>query len=918
MGAGRFLVAVGESESDAPVQCIESAVPIALWQTAFKVYDESDRKQCEDAGTCDEEGEAPSGDAQKRNFAIGHEPIAGAYVVCVPVSDASASQSRAPDAGAVAYGRTNEVGWIVRKAREEVGEESDIPAAPWESGNLPPGWKLRASPPPVFKLKSPRVEPSTFYAHTGSVWRIFWTYSRAVFERFCAELATDMAYTLAEWEVPEYAIVPADPPRDHAGLGLLPTGSLRARYVDYFLFRGNERRYLDAFRKIHRARPPGDGREPTRTAAILNATPKSFWALYLCEWTQWYTERLIQDDPHWPYLWRLQAAIAAAESGAVFPDLEKALPAGGEMGGAARAMQEYLYACAAGGWRERRQIVTAVQVTVSQDAWRRAAKEIEEETGALHPALTDHNLDKYNFTGRQRDALIAYFDMYVLGFESAEDGRPLHAHWQHVQEALGWVRDKQAKLIGNISHVQLLRDLDIHLPRQAPAARVGLGQRFHYQCACLGVPFWEAEEVALQSEEAWNKLAPFLTWLGESTDLVALLFEKLLDHYVKVYQVGPRSVELLVQHLYRYHVKLRGGASEQTLPKQRAVLRLSYDPDSGRAVAQLWQGPKKRLLGEFELLTQVAAAGDHDPPHAVPRTRQQHKLLRRALRRGQLRSFVLAERELEVPHADALEGFGKRLAVAGVLLRASVAITSLVEQLKQKPPDGVSFDAYLAVAEETLQGVGPSASLAEYVLRKQGAAAADIAPHPFVRGAARLVRMGDLIEAGRNLAAGGQTLATLLAPERSTTDLAMYLSRGESVPAWLEGTKGLVQIATGSAGLMGSLALGMGTTAAALPLGTWVVLGSVAIATFDVIIYVKSGGTSPVDEFLRQVREARRQQFQLRQDGSIKLPDETPPETPAGARPVPHAKPTSRLAQHMGTLHALLNQHLGGVVPRRT
>jgi hypothetical protein len=167
------MVAVGETESDAPVQCIESSVPIALWQTAFKIYDESDRKQCEDLGTCDEEGTAPSGDAQKRNFAIGHEPIAGAFVVCVPVSDASASQSLAPSADSMAYGRTNEVGWIVRKTRQEVGEEGDVPAAPWEPGRPPPDWKLRSAPPAVFKLKNPRAEPGLFYAHTGSVWRIF-------------------------------------------------------------------------------------------------------------------------------------------------------------------------------------------------------------------------------------------------------------------------------------------------------------------------------------------------------------------------------------------------------------------------------------------------------------------------------------------------------------------------------------------------------------------------------------------------------------------------------------------------------------------------------------------------------------------------------------------------------------------------
>lgn len=917
MGAGQFMVAVGETESGAPVQCIESSVPIALWQTVFKIYDESDRKQCEDRGTSDEEGAAPSGDAQKRNFAIGHEPIAGAFVVCVPVSDASASQSVTPGPDSIAYGRTNEVGWIVPKTRHEVGEEADVPPAPWEPGSPPPDWKLRSAPPAVFKLKNPRAEPGLFYAHTGSVWRIFWTHSRALYERFCTELSTDMANALVEWDVPQYSIVPADPPREHSGLGLLPAGSLHARYVDYFLFRGNERKYLDAFQKIHRAKPPPGGREPTRTAAILNATPKSFWALYLCEWAQWYSERVIQDDPHWPYLWRLQAVIAAAENAAVFPDLEKALPDGGMMGDAAALMREYLYECAKRGWRERDQIVTALNITISHEAWRRAAKAIEESTGATHPAIGDQNLDKYNFTERQRKALIAYFDMYVLGLENAEDAAPLGAHSQYIQEALGWTRDLQARLLGGITHARLLRDLDVCVPRPDRSGRLRLAQRFHCQCACLGIPFWEAEELVLQSEEEWHKLAPFLAWLGETTDLVAVLFQALLDHYIKVYRAGPRSLELLVQHIYRYHVNLRPGVSERTLPRQRAVVRLVYDPESGRAVAQLWQGAKKSLLGEYELLTEVVPTGADALPSTVPRTKTQHKRLRRALTRGKLRSFVLAERELEVPHADALAGFEKQLAVAGALLRASVAITSLIEEIKHEALDGVDYDAYFAVAEETLQGAGPGASLAEYVMRKQGKAGAEIAAHPFVRGAAKLARMGDLVEAGRNLAAGGQTLATLLAPERSTTDLAMYLSRGESVPAWLEGTKGLVQVATGSVGLIGSLVLGMSTTVVGVPLATWVVIGSVVIATFDLVIYVESGGKSPVEGFLNEVRKARLEQFQLRGDGTIKLPDEEPPATPPGARPVPHAEPASKLAQHLGSLHALLREHLAGVAQPR-
>ncbi len=180
--------------------------------------------------------------------------------------------------------------------------------------------------------------------------------------------------------------------------------------------------------------------------------------------------------------------------------------------------------------------------------------------------------------------------------------------------------------------------------------------------------------------------------------------------------------------------------------------------------------------------------------------------------------------------------------------------------------------------------------------------------HPFVRGGAALAKLGTVIESSRNLVAGAQTLATLIAPTQSSTDLAHYLERGEVVPAWLEGTKGVVQMATGSAGA-GTLLLGASLTVATLPLSTWLAVGLVAVATLNVLIYVKTGGDRPLDEYLDNLRRARRKQFKLDNMGRILMPEEAVVlgEIDPGSGS-PGAGATCRLARKLGALNEIAKQ----------
>ncbi len=817
----------------------------------------------------------------KQNFELGFAPIAGAYVACVQVSEGRASVPIRPEF--IRYGRTNKVGWVVRRERDALGGEQDEPEARAPLVDEPPPTWFLNTDPVVFEVPEGRADRTLLYGLPNERYRIFWTYDSVRFEQFASELEEDAARTLDIWRVDQYAMEPFGRPPTLGGLNFLSEWERGA--VPRLLFPGERLGYHAGwyFKDMF-------------TPAIFDATPASFRALYACEWLQWCCERLVQDEPDWPYLWSLAGVIRAAESGAPIPDLAKMLPAGGEMGKRAAEMRAYVYECAKRGIRARDRMVNAVTVgsEVSTTGllpglggWRAAAASIAEEVGLVHPALAhEAHLDQFYFSETTKAALVAYFDMYAMGFDHQADAGPIAAHVAHIREALDWIREKQRTMLESFSHPQLMEDLALYVPPSDFALRLELGDRYHFHCANVDLRFWERADRDLATQDAWDKLAPHLAWLGEGSDLLAQMFDGLLDRYVATYRQTAESVETMVRYLYRYHWMIQGNRAEQTLPQSVVTVRLEYDPIRDLAVAKVYQGARSTLLGEYELFTRLASApaGEAHAPLGPTHSDDGLKLFRRAMHRGKVRGFVLAERSLEVPHADVLSGFPKALATAGALIKSGLALGALIAEAKTKKFGDIELDVYLELAEESFQALEPGADILNSVLMKAGKSAQQAASHPFVRAGTALSKVGGVIEASRNLIAGGQTLATLLAPARSDTDLAHYLERGEVVPAWLEGTKGTVQVATGSAGF-GALLLGASTTVATLPLSALVAVGSVAVATLNVLIYVHTGGGSPVDAYLNAVREARRKQLKLSTGNRILKPDEdvVPGEVVAGS-----------------------------------
>jgi hypothetical protein len=420
-----------------------SGIPIALWSCR---------------------GKRPS---EGQRFELGFVPIEGAYVACVQVSERRASEPIRAEH--VRYGRTNTVGWVVRRERDALGGEQDIPEARNPITDPPPTWFHR-SDPVVFDVPEGRADRTLLYGLPNQRYRIFWTYDREHFERFADELEHAPERALDAWRAAVCVMEPFGSPTPLGGLDVLNEWERNA--LPRLLFPGERCGYH-----------AGWYFKSEFTPAIFDVTPASFRALFACEWLQASCEQVVQKDADWPYLSSLAGVIRSAEGGAPIPDLAKKLPAGGEMGKRAGEMRAYVYECAKRGIRGRREIANAVRIgsEVSTtgfipglDGWRAAAAAIAEKTGLLHPALAhEAQLDQFYFPEETKAALVAYFDMYAMGFAHLHDAAPIAAHEAQVRDALGWIGQKQHALLDSFAHPQLMEDLALCVPSWDVELRLG-------------------------------------------------------------------------------------------------------------------------------------------------------------------------------------------------------------------------------------------------------------------------------------------------------------------------------------------------------------------------------------------------------------------------------------------------------------
>lgn len=194
------------------------------------------------------------------------------------------------------------------------------------------------------------------------------------------------------------------------------------------------------------------------------------------------------------------------------------------------------------------------------------------------------------------------------------------------------------------------------------------------------------------------------------------------------------------------------------------------------------------------------------------------------------------------------------------------------------------FRYHLTLAEEPLERALPrlKARLRLQPLGTTGKVVATVTTRGTAKELARVELLTRLVpevhdqvhvalESLLNVVSGATTLATLL-PDAArehlgasaTTDLQRYLRDGETFAALVETAKGAVQVGTGTAGLC---VVGGLTTLAGVALSQVVAVGLVAIAMADVVIYVDTGGASPVQNFKDGSSSASAGSSAMRADG---------------------------------------------------
>lgn len=893
------------------------AIPLALWQTEFT------------PGTFSEDR------SKQTRFQVSFRPVAGAYVAVVRVS--SATQSLGDASWKLQLGRTNDFGWMIRRDRKTLGSEQDAPRSGWTKHTeavagvpdplaVPDPGGIEAYPdttdaldagvaspedlatfapddPAMVALDSADANAEALSGLPNERYMIVWCYRERLFREFLHDYDIAPAEAMARFQATSYCVRSFEVST--------PVSDLRD---------------LSPHEQAFVARVTSKGEEgyhggwPSRSymaAAIFDATPRELRTLYLCEWAQWCCVAMVHNDAHWPYLHALRATICSALSGAPLPDLAKDMPTG-IIGQRAGQMRAYLHALAWSGWRDVGSVRSLVDVwkEAADVPWRTVAEPLDARYGLCHPMRMEPAppASEFRFTAKTRDALVAYFRMYRLGFDHKDDLEALDAHWEHVQTALAWIQEKQKTLISRLDSVGLQRAVERSLLPSDERRKTELLQRFHYEAMLHQVPHWEQAENLLKNQSAWDAHKPFVAWMGEGSATLSKVFETLIGDYLGRYQaLSSASLEQSVQHLFRYHLALSNEAYEQFLPQHNVLLRLEADAASGKAIAKFMSRGKETVLAELDILTAVEKMSEVEihRPLAEPLKGTEFKRYRRAVGQGKTRSFKTLQVTVSVYDADApdLASFPKMLADIASLIKLGIAGGELAAALSEKEFQEIDSKLYISFAVEGLASFEAATDLVRPVLRKLAKRGRGIVP-PWVSGTKYMGPAAEVVDAGRNLWAGGSTLATFFSPGTSDTDLAYYLNSDQGLPAFLETIKGVLQVASGAGAWtsMGARILGASLTMASVPLATWVSVGALSVAMLDVLIYLDTGGESPTKDFELAVRDARRQQFFLA-TGSAKEPilkhDQDAPVTTATAES-PAQKATCLLSRRLGLVHHIM------------
>jgi hypothetical protein len=831
-----------------------SAIPLALWSTDLQI----------ELGALDKR--------PKLSF----RPIAGAYVACVQVSDRQSAPIEACD---IRYGRTNEVGWVVMRELEALGEPDDVPPQPYRVAPAKPFWFLYPNDPVMFEVADGQcADPNLLACFPNETLRIFWCFDKASFLKFQKELEEDPNTALDAWGARTYKVEPFGEPASLPGLDLLSDEPFESGRPNFTERRVAARLLFAGGRQGYHA---GAYFEHYRTAAIFDATPASFRALFLSEWLEWYSAQLRADE-NWRTLFTALHVSAIAEQGGPVLQFEEQIRqnikrtlarAGGDAAEprifeALADYRKYAHECAkvsarldSGDERARLrdQYISAIDVRPSA-RWRENAESLRSKHHVIHPS----------FTGKHRDAdllldaedeqepLIAYFDYYAEGLRCQADGLTarIREAKSAIDRAFEWIGQKRMRLLQEPSgarHDMLMRDIGLCTPVDLDK-RLSLPDRHARQCASLRCAWWvEADRDYLATQGQWDAFVTKLGWLSGVTNGVGDILAGFVGTYASMYQHTPETARAAVRLCLRYERWITAGVTEDiVLPTASA--HWSYHA-SGKTVSfSLALGKRRFHAGEYTLLEEVQTrrAGFTGPTGPVKHV--DYRKVREVELAARWKRPPLAALAMDPEAVERLEGRAGVISTLASLLDVAIAARELADAPEMSAWELFTSEPAQAGTWAALEGVESTTQFIQAARKARGLA--PLSERALV-WAARIGGVGTAFEGAATLVDGYKAVYA------EDGDMVAALDRGEQTRATLELTKGVCQLAMGTGGMVAGLAGMAGLSVVAGPFGILFGLGSVAVAVTQAAIYVHTGGSNRVQPLIDQIAAAEHSEFHL-------------------------------------------------------
>jgi hypothetical protein len=642
-------------------------------------------------------------------------------------------------------------------------------------------------------------------------------------------------------------------------------------------------------------------REPSSPpVASLDATPEPLKVLFRAEFLQWYALMAAKrSGEHLAALQRACSLIAASDSGARDALMEERVAQKYAKRGTPEhwvfdRYRDYAWKCAAAG-QHRDEFLATLPTRLDQVRakhrseldlrWEALAEAMRANTAqspagpAEHPGLDPSIREAAEpARGNRRSKLLlgdvglhlvcGYFDLYTLG--ARLKGQPLagrgallaplveefEAEWEQARNRR--LPASCRALLARARYPELTRALRQHTG--SAAQRLELQERYFDACAWAEHPWWSDLTASDPDAETslWKHLAPNVKWLSEALKGAGKTLSGLVETRLNAYALGFTEAHELLQALFRHEITLSGTLVD---PSVHYLERCSPEPGKGpnfRARVNLHDGqmivtrddplpdaPHARVT--LKLLKRVGPEAPEFRP-GPPQSVHAYKLATDIRESYSVDLVVPADlAELKRRHTLLPKGF----AACAEALNLARAVVTLYDNISRD----AGIDQQLEPAWELVKGVIAFADSQQAVLKAMAPA---LSVSSFAQSSLRGLKLASTVAGGADGAFKMYKGAKILFSDEG--DLEYELRQGRSLRAFLQASKGVLQITSGVSGIVA--AIPATAALAATPIGLLIAIGSgVVCATLDVALDATQEFEDHVSEFERALDRAQREEL---------------------------------------------------------